>query len=209
MPNVKWELRATSDSLSEIQKLLDDQHGEYVKQLHDQADVDWKDPSLSKRLACKGNQHTCKPTINVPALNKSYELTLTGTGDSEIVGHHLGPRALSWNETELKGHEPDLGDITVTLLASETHAGTLVPLQRNKSLPAINRNTYFFVIDIEKVGKLVSGTPAIVESIINEIPPRSRYYFKNPPINFYLETDQQRSTPLAILTSAYTDVEPK
>jgi hypothetical protein len=163
--------------------------------------------NLSEPARCLGNQHTCRPKMFIPQLDRRFDLVLTGTGDSVAVGHHLGPRALIWKNTELEGSHPDLGKVTVRLDPNVDHAGVLVPLDAGNAFPALNRNTYFFVFNIEHVGELISDRPAIVEAMIDQIPPTATYQFTNAPLNLYLRTDSTRTT-VAVLEAASTDVQP-
>ena len=201
----QWELRALG-SLQEIKSLLASDHSDLIRGLHTQSLHQLTTENIAP-VACAGNQHTCRPTMFIPAMQKSFDLVLTGTGDSKIIGHPSGPRALVWANTELNGSHPDLGKLRVTLEPTEVHAGTLVPLTSSSPLPGINRNTYFFVLEIENVGELISERPAIVEALIDQIPPRATYRFLNPPLNFYLRSDPTK-TVVAVLEHATTDVEP-
>lgn len=158
-------------------------------------------------VECAGNQHTCQPQFFVPSLNRRFEMVLTGSGDSVIAGHHLGPRALVWQNTTLTGKHPELGTVTVHLEPTQVQAGTLLPVVANQAFPAINRNTYFFVFTIDAVGELISEQPAIVEALIDTVPPTSTYVFRNGPLNFYLRSDPTKTT-VAILEAAVTDVQP-
>ncbi|MCZ8188369.1 MAG: hypothetical protein O9326_01055 [Microcystis sp. LE19-338.1B] len=195
----QWELKAIG-SLTEIKALLDNEQEKFVKDLHAQTDEQFSNDTAQAK-ACKANQHTCEPTMKIVAMNKSFDLRLTGTGDSTILGNPFGPRALVWEKTELSGFHPDLGNIKVSLEPNQVHAGTLIPLKSTFPLPAINRNNYFFVIEIENVGELISEEPAIVEALIKELPPKATYQFLNPPLNFYLRSDPDKKV-VAILEKA-------
>ena len=134
-------------------------------------------------------------------------MVLTGTGDSVIVGPHDGPRALVWQNTRLEGYHPALGKVTVHLEPTVPHAGTLIPLSLGSAFPALNRNTYFFVFHIALIGNLISERPAVVEALIDAVPPTASYVFRNGPLNFYREDDPTKAT-VAILEDAVTDVTP-
>lgn len=162
---------------------------------------------LTTSVLCGGNQHTCRPQFFVPALDRRFAMELNGTGDSKIAGHHWGPRALLWQNTALSGEDPELGHITVHLEPSEAQTGTLVPISPNSAFPALNRNTYFFVFNIETVGELISERPAVVEALIDDVPPTGTYVFRNGPLNFYLRSDPTKTT-VAVLEAAITDVHP-
>jgi hypothetical protein len=114
---------------------------------------------------------------------------------------------LVWANTELSGEHPELGKLRVTLKPDEVHAGTLVPLSTTSPFPGINRNTYYFLLEIESVGQLLSDRPAIVEALIDTVPPTAKYQFLNPPLNFFLKDDPDRRT-VAILEHASTEVAP-
>src|SRR5689334_8997263 len=106
MADIKWELRAQG-SLAEIKSLLSSDEKDHVLQIHIASGTNLLSTSLTEPVLCVGNQHTCRPEIFVPALQKRYNCTLTGTGDSKVVGYHLGPRALVWKNTTLTGQDPN------------------------------------------------------------------------------------------------------
>lgn len=174
-------------------------------QLHALAGTSWSESNES--VECLGNQHTCMPRMYVHGLGEEFDLVLRGTGSSTIVGHARGPRALVWKETELRGHHPRLGDLRVSLEPTEVHAGTLVPLTEAAPLPAINRNAYYFRLSVNGVGDMRSERPAIVEALIDAIPPTATYEFKNAPLDFYLVDDPEHR-PVVTLLQATTDVHP-
>jgi hypothetical protein len=179
---------------------------EAIKELHELTPEQWA-AEPAEPVQCAGNQHTCLPEVRVAQTGQVYNLVLKGTGDSEIVGHSLGPRALVWKDTQLTGYHEDLGALRMTLEPGKPQAGTLIPVTDGEALPAINRNTYHFVFSVEKVGELVSDRPAIVEALLDEIPPRARYEFKNGPVAFHLRDDPAK-TPIVYLDHATTDVAP-
>jgi hypothetical protein len=162
----------------------------------------------SEPVACAGNQHTCQPQFFIPSTNQRFDMVLEGNADSVIVGHHNGPRALLWENTELSGEHPELGKVSVRLEPSEVNAGTLVPALTNTPFPAVNRNTYFFVFNIDSLGELISDRPAIVEALIDDVPPQGTYVFRNGPLNFHLRSDPSKTT-VVVLEAAVTDVQPK
>jgi hypothetical protein len=168
---------------------------------------EWLDANNSNAVLCAGNQHTCLPQVYIPALDKQFNLKFEGKGESILVGHHLGPRALIWKNTELFGENEELGKMKVSLKKNVDHAGTIVPVNEGEAFPAFNRNTYFFVIEIENIGEMISDRPAFVEAIINAVPPAATYVFKNGPLNFYLTTDPDKQTVM-ILEKAQTHVKP-
>lgn len=202
----KWEVRALG-TLSEIRTLLTAEETQSVINIHSMNESEWQDKSNTETPMCAGNQHTCMPTVYVPSLDKRFNLVLTGKGDSVVVGHHLGPRALIWKNTELSGTDSELGKITVRLEASADNAGTMIPLVHGSSFPAFNRNTYFFVFHVDGIGEMISDRPAIVEALIAAIPPTATYVFKNGPLNFYRRGDSARTTVM-ILEHASTHVKP-
>jgi hypothetical protein len=203
---IKWELRA-SGSLGEIKQLLTSEERSAVLALHELTGDHIGGLDDVVPVACAGNQHTCQPTVFIPAMNQRFDLIFTGSGDSVVVGHHSGPRALVWKDTVLTCSHPTLGDMTITLDPAQDHAGTIVPLLRSQVFPALNRNTYFFVLKSPHLGELISDRPAIVEALIDTIPPTARYEFKNAPLNFYLRSDPERKV-VAIIEKAATDVRP-
>jgi hypothetical protein len=158
-------------------------------------------------LACAGNQHTCQPQLFIPAMDRRFAMILTGTGDSVIVGDQSGPRALMWQNTTLQGEHPELGKVSVSLEPASANAGTLLPILADAAFPAVNRNNYFFVFNIETLGEMISERPAIVEALIDEVPPTGAYVFRNGPVNFYLLSDPSKTT-VAVLEAAVTDVAP-
>lgn len=107
--------------------------------LHDLAADRWTEDN--EPVKCAGNQHTCRPRMFVHALGREFNLVLEGTGDSTIVGHARGPRALVWESTNLVGHHPELGDLRVTLEPSELHAGTLIRSRLSRSPPSTGTRT--------------------------------------------------------------------
>ncbi len=157
-------------------------------------------------VLCAGNQHTCQSRFFVPALNQHFSTVLTGTGNSVIIGPHNGPRALVWRDTHLEGEDPVLGKMSVRLEPSMEHAGTLIPLT-DSPFPALNRNLYFFVFNIAALGDIISDRPAVVEALIDAVPPTASYVFRNGPLNFYRQGDPTKTT-VAILEAAVTDVSP-
>lgn len=203
---LKWELRATG-SLEEIRLLLAQERHASTLELHKQSASQLSSLSDIAPVACAGNQHTCQPTVFVPSLNQRFDLVFTGTGDSMAIGAHAGPRALVWKDTTLSCSHPTLGDMTITLDPAQDHAGTIVPLSSESSFPAVNRNTYFFVLKSPLLGELISERPAIVEALIDTIPPTTRYEFKNAPLNFYVKSDPEKKI-VAVIEKAATDVKP-
>lgn len=203
---LKWELRAVG-SLGEIRQLLAQERRSSVLELHEVSALRLNSLSDIAPVACAGNQHTCKPTVYVPSLDQRFDLEFKGTGDSMAIGAHAGPRALVWKETTLSCSHPTLGDMTITLDPTEDHAGTIVPVSNDASFPAVNRNTYFFVLKSPILGELISEKPAIVEALIDTIPPTARYEFKNAPLNFYLRSDPSKKI-VVVIEKAATDVKP-
>ncbi|MBE7170314.1 MAG: hypothetical protein INR73_06975 [Williamsia sp.] len=178
-----------------------------ILSLHNLEPEEWLDMNAANQVACAGNQHTCLPQIFIPALDKRFDLKFEGQGESTLIGHNLGPRALIWKNTELFGEHEELGKLKVSLKENVDHAGTIIPLKGGESFPAFNRNTYFFVMEIENIGRMISERPAIVEAIIDAVPPTATYTFKNGPLNFYLEGDLEKQTVM-ILEKAQTHVSP-
>ncbi|HWJ92112.1 MAG TPA: hypothetical protein VNR87_13420 [Flavisolibacter sp.] len=178
-----------------------------IIELHDLSPAEWKNNDLATEVQCAGNQHKCMPTVFIPDLNRRFDLKFEGRGDSVIIGHHLGPRALIWKNTQLYGHHDELGKMTVSLKENKDHAGTITPVNIGSSFPAINRNTYFFKMEIENFGTLISEKPAIVEALIDSVPPSATYEFKNGPLNFYMENDPSKRTVM-VLEGAQTEVRP-
>jgi hypothetical protein len=203
---IKWEIRAIG-SLGEIGQLLAQEEHSSVMRLHDQTAMQLSSPMEVATTMCAGNQHTCNPTVYIPALGQRFDLTFTGTGDAVVVGAHQGPRALIWKDTTLSCSHPTLGDMTITLDPAQDHAGTIIPISTRQNFPALNRNTYYFVLKSSVLGELISEKPAIVEALIDDIPPTARYEFKNPPLNFCLRSDPNKAI-VAIIEKAATDVKP-
>lgn len=176
-----------------------------VADLHQLTQSEWQ--SHDNHVECQGSAHECASVIYVTGLDKRFELTLKGVAEATVVGHHLGPRVVLWTKSELKGHHPELGNVRLTIVPEKIHAGTIVPLEAHQEFPAVNRNTYLFRFEVDNVGELISDRPAIVEGIIDGIPPKATYEFMNGPINFYLRSDSSKAT-FAVLESAETITEP-
>jgi hypothetical protein len=152
-----------------------------------------------------GNQHSCTFDFTVPALDRTFNITVKGSAMSQIIGFAGGPRPLVWKTTQLEGDDPELGHITVTLDPERDNAGTLVPLTAEEPFPAINRNNYYFVVTVSSIGALRSRRPAIVEGTVDGIPPNTVYRLRNSPIEFFLSPEED-DDPIAVFTVAETRV---
>jgi hypothetical protein len=58
------------------------------------------------------------------------------------------------------------------------------------------------------LGDMRSSRPAIVEALIDSLPPTARYEFKNAPLDFYVIDDPAKTTVVTLL-EASTDVRPE
>lgn len=172
---------------------------------------------------CVGTQGPGGPQPGDP-----FHIDVSGGALADV---NPGAGELSWELLEMTGFSPQFGNMAFFLNPDIPSTGflegcpdkhcnndVLISCIDDPDCPAggvcipgdcfENTNSFFFRLDTQTSGALVSDDPVIVRAIVTELPPTATYTMAGPPVDFYRIGDPFKTIVLTINTAS-VEVQPE
>jgi hypothetical protein len=109
---------------------------------------------------------------------------------------------MNWVISSFSGSDPVLGNISVSLDPAFASTGVIESVSPSQPsfFPAINTNDFFFDFQFSNLGNatFVTNGPAVVQGVINAIPPDGSVYTLVSPVDLYMQGDPTKTTVATI-----------